>query len=80
MGFRPHRAHSGAYLVCDVPDAIAGRKVSSAQSAAKLLMNKYDIAVVPLDTSGRSYLRFTGLYRPHDLENLAALGSRLRLN
>jgi aspartate/methionine/tyrosine aminotransferase len=80
IGFRPHRAHSGAYLVCDVPDAIAGSKVSSAQGAAKLLMSKYDVAVVPLDTSGRSYLRFTALYRPHDLEKLAQLGSRLRLN
>jgi hypothetical protein len=52
--------------------------VSSAQDAARHLMESYDIAVVPLDSATRSYLRFSALYRPHDLERLAGLRQQLQ--
>jgi len=73
VGFRPYQSNSGTYLVCDVPDSIAGKHVSSAQNAAKILMDKFDIAVMPLGTEDHSFLRFSGLYRPRDLERLVEL-------
>jgi len=80
LGFRTYAAHSGTYMICDVPASIGGSRVESAQHAAKVLMDTLDIAVVPLDTANRAYLRFTALYRPRDLERLAALDGRLRLS
>jgi aspartate/methionine/tyrosine aminotransferase len=77
LGFKTFSANSGTYLLCEVPQSIADQPISSAQGAAKLLMNKFDIAVVPLGTEGRAYLRFSGLYRPDDLDRLAALGPKL---
>jgi len=79
LGFRTYGAKSGTYMICDVPASIGGECVESAQHAAKILMDTLDIAVVPLDTANRAYLRFTALYRPQDLERLAALDGRLRL-
>lgn len=80
IGFRPYEAHAGTYLICDVPDAIAGRATGSAAEAARRLMDEFDVAVVPLGGDGHSYLRFTALYRPRDLERLAGLGAALRLS
>jgi aspartate/methionine/tyrosine aminotransferase len=80
IGFRTYTSHSGSYLICDVPESIAGDSVTSAQHAARVLMDKFDIAVVPLGTDEHSYLRFAALYRPDDLERLAALKSKLRIS
>lgn len=79
IGFRAYTSNSGTYLICDVPKSIAGTAISSAQSAAKCLMDKFDIAIVPLGTDQHSYLRFSALYRPHDLERLAGMGSKLQI-
>lgn len=80
LGFKTFTAHSGTYMICEVPGSIAGVAVSSAQHAAKLLMDTFDIAVVPLDTRHRAYLRFAALHRPGDLDKLAKLGPNLRLS
>jgi len=77
IGFKTFGADSGTYLLCEVPKSIADNPITTAQSAAKLLMDTFDIAVVPLGTEGRAYLRFSGLYRPNDLERLATLGPKL---
>jgi len=79
IGFGTYTSHSGSYLICDVPQAIAGEHVTSAQHAARLLMDRFDIAVVPLGKGDHSYLRFSALYRPHDLERLSALGPELQV-
>jgi len=79
MGLKPYEAHSGTYVICDVPRSIAGKAVSTAQGAAKYLMDEFDIAVVPLGNDDHSYLRFSALYRPHDLERLTQLESKLRV-
>lgn len=79
IGFRPYQAHSGTYLVCDVPESIAATAVSSAQGAAKLLMDNFDIAAVPLGTQEHSFLRFSALYRPQDLEQLVGLRTKLAI-
>lgn len=79
IGFRPYEANAGTYLVCDVPKHIADSAVSSAQDAAELLMDRFDIAVVPLGTEGRSFLRFSALYRPQDLEQLVELRTKLAI-
>jgi histidinol-phosphate/aromatic aminotransferase/cobyric acid decarboxylase-like protein len=77
LGFKTFSADSGTYLLCEVPQSIADNPITSAQGAAKLLMDTFDIAVVPLGTDARAYLRFSALYRPHDLERLVALGPKL---
>ena len=79
VGFRPYEAHSGTYLVCEVPKRIGNSHVSTAQGAAKLLMERFDIAVVPLGMEGRSFLRFSALYRPQDLEQLVELRTKLAI-
>jgi aspartate/methionine/tyrosine aminotransferase len=79
LGFVAHRSNSGTYLVCDVPKSIGGEPVSSAQNAAKLLMDKFNIAVVPLGTHDHAYLRFSALYRSKDLERLVDLKSKLEV-
>ena len=77
IGFKPYDSHSGTYVICDVPRSIDGHKVSTAQGAAKLLMDEFDIAVVPLGNGEHSYLRFSALYRPRDLQRLIDLESKL---
>jgi hypothetical protein len=78
-GFVAHDANSGTYILCDAPTSIAGQAVSSAQAAAKLLMDDFDIAVVPLGTDEKSFLRFSAQYRPQDLERLTAMRTDLRI-
>lgn len=78
IGLRTYTSKSGTYLVCSVPKSIAGKAMTSAQSAAKYLMDEFDIAVVPIGSDDHSYLRFSALYRPQDLERLADLGSKLQ--
>ena len=59
---------------------LAGQPVDSAQEMAERLMDEFDLAVVPWDVDQDKYLRFTALYRPEDLERLAAMADRLRLD
>lgn len=79
IGFGAYKSNSGTYLVCDVPKSIGGEIVSSAQNAARLLMDKFDIAVVPLGTEDHAFLRFSALYRAKDLERLVELKSKLEI-
>jgi aspartate/methionine/tyrosine aminotransferase len=79
MGFQSYQSNSGTYLICDPPKSIAGKAVTSAQSAARQLMDEFDIAVVPLGSGEHSYLRFSALYRENDLERLGELASKLRV-
>lgn len=80
IGFRSYPADSGMYILCQTPSRIADVPVASAQNAAKLLMDRFDIAVVPVDTATHSYLRFSALFRPQDLEKLSALRASLNLS
>ena len=43
------------------------------------MMDKFDIAVVPLGTEDHSFLRFSAQYRPRDLERLSELRSTLKI-
>jgi len=79
LGFAPFPSPSGVYTICPTPMQIGGRAVASAGEAAALLMDDFDLAVVPLDSPNHSYLRFTSLYQPEDLERLAGLRERLQL-
>ena len=73
LGFEPYPIAGGIYALTKVPASIAGRKVASAEEAAVILMDEYDLAVVPWDPAPRHYLRFTSMYRPEDLDLLARL-------
>jgi len=79
IGFDPYPAPTGIYVICPTPQHIGGVNVSTASEAAALLMDNFDLAVVPWDTESQSYLRFSSLYLPADLERLARLGERLHL-
>jgi aspartate/methionine/tyrosine aminotransferase len=79
IGFRAFPTPAGVYTICEVPSHIDGKPISSADEAADQLLERFDLAVVPLDTPRRSYLRFSSLYQPEDLERLAGLRNRLRL-
>ncbi len=72
-GLEPFPTPSGIYVLCRVPASLGGQRVDSAATAAMRLMDEYDIAVVPWDVGTTGYLRFSVLYRPEDLERLAAL-------
>jgi aminotransferase len=80
VGFEPFPTPGGIYVLCKSPAQLAGQPVDSAEEMAVRLMDEYDLAVVPWDVGQDSYLRFTALYRPEDLERLAALAERLRLD
>lgn len=79
LGFAPYPAPAGIYVLCRVPAMINGQAVASAEEAAGLLMEQFDIAVVPLDTAHQSYLRFSSLYEPEELKRLATLADQLEL-
>ena len=79
IGLTPYPIAGGIYALCEVPKAIAGKPVSSAEEAAIILMDEFDIAVVPWDPEPDHYLRFTSMYQPEDLEKLAAIGTALQL-
>lgn len=72
LGFEPYPAPAGIYLLCRVPDKIGGKAVASAEQAATIMMDEFDIAVVPWDVPPNGYLRFSSLYREEDLEKLAS--------
>lgn len=73
-GFEPFPAASGMYIVCRVPSAVGGRRVSSAEDAAQTLLANHGVAVVPWQVEPHSYLRFSAQYLVEDLEALASLG------
>ena len=79
LGFAPFPASAGVYAICPAPKRINGRAVGSAAEAAALLMEEFDLAVVPWDTPRHGYLRFTSLYQPEELDRLADLRGRLQL-
>jgi len=79
LGFSPYPTPAGIYVLCRLPPHIAGRAVESAAAAATRLMDEYDLAVVPWDTPHGSFLRFSSLYRPEDIERLSGLQDRLCL-
>lgn len=80
VGFEPYPVPAGIYALCKIPRSIAGKAVSNAEEAAIILMDEFDLAVVPWDPQPNSYLRFTSMYRPDDLEKLRNLGDALRIN
>ena len=80
IGFEPYPSPAGIYSICPVPSHVGGKVVTTAAEAAGHLMDDFDLAVVPWDTPKHSYLRFSSLYQPEDLERLAGLGARLQLN
>ena len=80
VGFEPYPIPAGIYALCKIPRVIAGNAVSTAEEAAMILMDDFDLAVVPWDPLPNNYLRFTSMYRPEDLEKLRNLGDALRLN
>jgi aspartate/methionine/tyrosine aminotransferase len=75
VGFVPFPSASGMYVVCRVPSAIGGHRVTSAEEAAETLLADYGVAVVPWQVEPHSYLRFSAQYLVEDLEALASLGT-----
>ena len=80
IGFEPYPAPAGIYALCRLPRVIAGRTVSTAEEAAVMLMDEFDLAVVPWDPAPNHYLRFTSMYQPEDLERLQGLAGKLQVN
>ena len=74
LGFEPYRPAGGMYLICKAPRTVGGRLVGSAAEAADRLLEAFSLAVVPWDVAPDGYLRFSGRYRPEDLEDLLGLG------
>ena len=79
IGFEPYPVPAGIYALCRVPGSIAGKKVTTAEQAAVMLLDDFDLAVVPWARETDQYLRFTSMYCPEDLEQLQALGARLQI-
>jgi len=79
LGFEPYPIAGGIYALTKVPASIGGRKVASAEEAAVILMDEFDLAVVPWDPAPRHYLRFTSMYRPEDLDYLRSLVGKLEV-
>ncbi len=79
LGFEPYPAPAGVYALCRTPAHIRGKATKTAAETAALLMDDFDLAVVPWDTAHHSYLRFSSLYRPGDLQRLAGLREKLQL-
>ncbi len=79
LGFEPRPTRAGVYVLCAVPKSIDGLATVSAADAAERLIDEFDLAVVPLDTPQGTYLRFSALYQPADLQGLAGLQGKLQL-
>jgi len=76
LGFDPYPTPAGMYVLSCLPNRIADTPVATAQQAADLLLDQYDVAVMPWDHEPDAYLRFSALYKPNDLEKLAGIASR----
>lgn len=74
LGFEVYPPRAGLYVLCRLPSAIGGRSVKSAEDAAELLLEQHAVAVMPWDVGPASYLRFSGMYLPNQLEALQRLG------
>lgn len=77
LGFAVYPTPSGIYALCKVPGRIGKSAVHSATEAAAILLDDYDIAVVPFDVPGNSYLRFCSMFMPEDLQRLANSGLQI---
>ena len=77
LGFDPYPTPSGIYALCRVPAEMGGQTIASAEQAAEMLMDDFDIAVMPWDVGKNSYLRFCSMYLEEDLERLAGQMPRL---
>jgi hypothetical protein len=71
---------AGIYVLCRLPQSIAGKHVANAEEAAVMLLDDFDLAVVPWEQGPNHYLRFTSMYRPEDLQRLQELGDTLLIN
>jgi aspartate/methionine/tyrosine aminotransferase len=76
-GFRPYPTPSGIYALCPVPAEMAGKAISSAAHAADVLLDEFDVAVMPWDVGERQYLRFCSMYLPEDLQRFVDAGPDL---
>lgn len=70
IGFEPYPTPAGIYVLCRVPDAIDGGTIGSAGQAAEIIMDRFDIAIMPWDVPPHAYLRFSAMYRDEDLDKL----------
>ncbi len=79
VGFEPYPSPGGMYLLCKAPTAVGGVTTPTAQAAADVLLDDFDLAVVAWDGQPHGYLRFSSLYSAKDLQLLGRLGDRLTL-
>lgn len=79
LGFEPYPTPGGMYLICRSPAWVAGISTPTAQAAADVLLDEFDLAVVAWDKPPHGYLRFSSLYSEEDLQALAAMGDRLEV-
>jgi aspartate/methionine/tyrosine aminotransferase len=77
IGFEPYAVPAGIYVLCKLPRSIAGTAVATAEEAAIILLDKFDLAVVPWEQGENHYLRFTSMYSAQDLQRLKNLGDDL---
>jgi aspartate/methionine/tyrosine aminotransferase len=80
VGFEPYPTPGGMYLLCRAPASVAGVVTPTAQAAADVLLDEFDLAVVAWDRPPHGYLRFSSLYSAEDLQSLGELGKRLALS
>ena len=80
IGFEPYPTPGGMYLICRSPAVVGGVATPTAQAAADVLLDDFDLAVVAWDKPPHGYLRFSSLYSEEDLQALAAMGDRLELD
>ena len=80
VGFDPYPTPGGMYLLCRAPKAVGGVATETAQAAADVLLDEFDIAVMAWDRAPHGYLRFSSLYSAEDLQSLGELGDRLALS
>jgi aspartate/methionine/tyrosine aminotransferase len=80
VGFEPYPSPGGMYLLCKAPAAVGGATTPTAQAAADVLLDEFDLAVVAWDRPPHGYLRFSSLYSTEDLQSLGELGDRLALS
>ena len=80
VGFEPYPTPGGMYLLCKAPAAVGGVATPTAQAAADVLLDDFDLAVVAWDRPPHGYLRFSSLYSTEDLQSLGELGGRLGLS
>jgi aspartate/methionine/tyrosine aminotransferase len=78
LGFAVYPTPSGIYALCKVPAGIGEVAVKSAAEAAAILLDDYNIAVVPFDVPGNSYLRFCSMFQPEDMQRLLTAGLQIR--